>query len=59
LDHVCEYCGCQALVAIDKLTREHDLVVNMISDVRAATADLPRTAEITRQIAAVLGPLTA
>ena len=24
--HMCEYCGCQAVTAIDDLTREHDLV---------------------------------
>ena len=23
---MCEYCGCQAVTAIDDLTREHDLV---------------------------------
>jgi hemerythrin-like domain-containing protein len=57
---MCEYCGCQALTAIDELTREHDLVVNLIGDVRAAhtAVDVPRMADLARQIAAVLGPHT-
>ena len=57
---MCEYCGCQALAPIDELTREHDVVVGLISDVRAAgaSADLPRMAELARRIAAVLGPHT-
>lgn len=57
---MCEYCGCQAVTAIDELTREHDLVVNLIGDVRAAhaTGDLPALAELAGQIAAVLAPHT-
>ncbi len=57
---MCEYCGCQALATIDELTREHELVVGLISDVRVAAevADVPRMAELARQIAAVLGPHT-
>jgi hemerythrin-like domain-containing protein len=57
---MCEYCGCQALVAVDELTREHDLVVNLIGEVRAAHAatDLAGVAEAARQIAAVLAPHT-
>jgi hypothetical protein len=45
-----EYCGCQALAAIDLLTREHDTVVNLIGEVRAAhaTADLAWMAELAR-----------
>ena len=31
---MCEYCGCQALVPIDELTREHELVLSLISQVR-------------------------
>jgi iron-sulfur cluster repair protein YtfE (RIC family) len=55
---VCEYCGCQALATIDELTREHDLVAGLLSDVRAAAAnaDIPRMAELARQIATMLGP---
>jgi Hemerythrin HHE cation binding domain len=58
---MCEYCGCQALTAIDDLTREHDHVVNLIGDIRTAVTagDLPRTAELARRIAVVLGPHTA
>jgi len=54
---MCEYCGCRALATIDELSREHDLVAGLISDVRAAfaDADIPRMAELARQIAIVLG----
>jgi hemerythrin-like domain-containing protein len=57
---MCEYCGCQALTAIDELTREHDLVVNLIGDVRAAyaTGDAARMTRLSRRITAVLGPHT-
>lgn len=58
---MCEYCGCQAVRAIEELTREHDHVVAMISEVRAAyrAGDLAGMAQTARQIAAVLGPHTA
>jgi hemerythrin-like domain-containing protein len=57
---MCEYCGCQAVAAIDDLTREHELVVNLIGDVRAAcgAADVARMVDLARQIAAILGPHT-
>ena len=57
---MCEYCGCQALTAIDELTREHDLVVDLIGQVRAAhaTDDGARVAGLARRIAVVLGPHT-
>ncbi len=57
---MCEYCGCQALATIGELTREHDLVVNMIGEARAAHAvsDTARMAGLARQIAAILGPHT-
>jgi hemerythrin-like domain-containing protein len=57
---MCEYCGCQAITAIDELTREHDLVVAMIGDVRSAhgAGDVGRMAHLARRIAAVLGPHT-
>ena len=57
---MCEYCGCQALTAIDDLTREHDMVVNLIGEVRAAHAltDTARMAELARQITSVLEPHT-
>jgi hypothetical protein len=57
---MCEYCGCQALDTIEELTREHDLVINLMGEVRAAgaRADTAQMAELARQIAAVLGPHT-
>jgi hemerythrin-like domain-containing protein len=57
---MCEYCGCQALIPIDELTREHDLVLSLICQVRPARAggDLPRMADLAQRIAAVLGPHT-
>src|SRR4051812_17190426 len=57
---MCEYCGCQAVPAIDQLTREHDLVVGMIGDVRGAAAagDADRMAQLARDIAAMLSPHT-
>lgn len=55
---MCEYCGCQALTTIDELTREHDLVVGLISEARSAGKDVPRLARLARDIAAVLGPHT-
>lgn len=58
---MCEYCGCQAVPAVEALTREHDLVVNLIGGVRAAHAagDMPGMAVLVGRIAAVLGPHTA
>jgi hemerythrin-like domain-containing protein len=54
---MCEYCGCQALAAVDLLTREHDQVVDLIAKVRASHADdVPRMIELARRIATVLGP---
>jgi len=57
---MCEYCGCQALIPIDELTREHDLVLSLICQVRPARADgdLLRMADLAQRIAAVLGPHT-
>ncbi len=55
---MCEYCGCQEVAAINELTREHDMVVSLISDVRLAhrRTDVTAMAELARQIASVLGP---
>jgi hemerythrin-like domain-containing protein len=57
---VCEYCGCQALAPISELTREHDLVLSLVCEVRVARdqGDGPRMAELASRIAAVLGPHT-
>lgn len=58
---MCEYCGCQSVTAIGELTREHDLVVDLIGEARSAFAadDPSRLAEAARRIAEVLGPHTA
>ena len=57
---MCEYCGCQALASIDALTREHEQVLALISDVRAAqlAGDAVRQADLACRIAVVLGPHT-
>ncbi|MCZ4124957.1 hemerythrin domain-containing protein [Streptomyces sp. H39-S7] len=57
---MCEYCGCQSVAVIDDLTREHELVVNLIGEVRAAqrSVDVPRMARVARRIAAILEPHT-
>ena len=57
---MCEYCGCQALDAIADLTAEHDLVIELGRQVRAALrgGDLGHAAERVRAITAVLGPHT-
>ena len=57
---MCEYCGCQALGTIEELTQEHDLVINLMGEVRAAhaRADTAEMAALARQIATVLGPHT-
>ena len=57
---MCEYCGCQAVTAIAELTREHDQVVAMIGEARAAHAagDIATLAGLARRIAEVLEPHT-
>jgi hemerythrin-like domain-containing protein len=57
---MCEYCGCQSLTTIDELTREHDTVVALISEVRTARqqGDAALMAQLARRITAVLTPHT-
>lgn len=57
---MCEYCGCQEITAIQDLTREHDVVVAMIAEVRAArtAGDVARMADLARRISTVLVPHT-
>ncbi|MEN8652578.1 hemerythrin domain-containing protein [Streptomyces sp. 21So2-11] len=57
---MCEYCGCQAIAAIEELTREHDAVVELIGAVHTAHHDgnTTRMAELARQITTVLAPHT-
>jgi hemerythrin HHE cation binding domain-containing protein len=59
-DEMWDYCGCQDLSSIDETTIEHNLVVGLISDMRAARAegDTLRMADLARKIAAVLYPHT-
>ena len=53
-----EHCDRQARAAIGALIREHEEVLALVSDVRAArlAGDLPKQASLACQIAAVLGP---
>lgn len=55
---MCEYCGCQAVTAIGDLTREHDVVVNLIGAVRTArgAGDVAGMAALARRIGGVLDP---
>jgi hypothetical protein len=57
---MCEYCGCQAVAAIAELTREHDAVVALVSQARAAhgAGDVAAMAVTARRIAVILGPHT-
>ncbi|NEA73832.1 hemerythrin domain-containing protein [Streptomyces sp. SID13588] len=57
---MCEYCGCQSIKAIAELTAEHDSVVDLISDVRAAHqgADAAEMARVARLITTILLPHT-
>ncbi|MEU8656472.1 hemerythrin domain-containing protein [Actinoplanes philippinensis] len=57
---MCEYCGCQEITAIGELTREHDEVVGLMADVRAAhtAGDVDTMAELARRISGILGPHT-
>jgi hemerythrin-like domain-containing protein len=59
-DEMWDYCGCQDLSSIDEPTREHNQILGLISDMRAARAegDMPRMADLARKIAAVLYPHT-
>ncbi|MEU4419252.1 hemerythrin domain-containing protein [Actinoplanes sp. NPDC024001] len=58
---MCEYCGCQEVTAIGDLTREHDEVVALMSDVRTAQAagDVDGMAVLARRISEILSPHTA
>lgn len=57
---MCEYCGCQEIAVIGDLTREHDAVVALISQVQSSLAgqrygDAARSCQ---QISAILVPHT-
>ena len=55
---MCEYCGCQEVTAIAELTREHDTVVGMFADARAAVSarNVAAAAAVARSMAEILGP---
>lgn len=57
---MCEYCGCQQIAVIDELTREHDAVVALISQVQSSLAGqrLEDAARFCAQISSLLGPHT-
>ncbi len=57
---MCEYCGCQSLPAIAELTAEHDQLVNLIADTRAAhrRGDIEVMLELCQRMSAVLVPHT-
>lgn len=58
---MCEYCGCQAVAAIDELTREHDRALDHVREAEQAAAafDLDRARTACDQLRAILGPHTA
>ncbi|MGB8652352.1 MAG: hemerythrin domain-containing protein [Mycobacteriales bacterium] len=58
---MCEYCGCQAIAAIELLTREHERALDHVRAVTAAlrAEDQPRALEACAALAALLGPHTA
>jgi hemerythrin-like domain-containing protein len=57
---MCEYCGCQEIAVIGELTREHDAVVALISQIKSSLADqhLEDVAETCNQISSLLAPHT-
>lgn len=57
---MCEYCGCQSLPAIAQLTAEHDQVLDLVFQVRAADkrGNIEEMIELCRKLVVVLGPHT-
>ena len=57
---MCEYCGCQQIATIGELTREHNDVVSLISQIHRSLADqhLGDVARACQQILIVLAPHT-
>ena len=55
---MCEYCGCQAIAAIDLLTREHCAALECVADARAAAKgdDFPGAQTACSRILYVLAP---
>lgn len=57
---MCEYCGCQSVPVIAELTTEHDQIVELVGETRAAyqRADIEAMVELCQRISAVLAPHT-
>jgi hemerythrin-like domain-containing protein len=57
---MCEYCGCQDIPAIAKLTAEHDDIVALMAQVAEALAggDAEGAAQVCKQLLTVLRPHT-
>lgn len=57
---MCEYCGCQQILVIGDLTREHDAVIAQFASVRRqlAAGELSAAATTSRRIAELLAPHT-
>ncbi len=55
---VCQYCGCQAIPAINELTDEHDRALDLIRDAEfaARTLDAPAARIAAAALSAILGP---
>lgn len=55
---MCEYCGCQSVPAIRVLAREHERMLELISEARVAhrDGDLAWMAHLARRIADLLAP---
>jgi hemerythrin-like domain-containing protein len=58
---MCEYCGCQAVAAIEELTREHDHALDHVraAEQAARAADLDAARVACRRLERLLGPHTA
>jgi hemerythrin-like domain-containing protein len=57
---MCEYCGCQQIAVIGELTREHDAVVALISQIKSSIAGqhLEDVVASSREISSILAPHT-
>lgn len=60
---MCEYCGCQEIAVIGELTREHDAVVALISQIQSSLGtprrgDLQDVTKLCREILTLLAPHT-
>ena len=58
---MCQYCGCQAITAIDELTREHERLTDLVGHIRIALAggDLRLARTMCAELTTVLVPHTA